>query len=437
MLTITKLLGVRIMEECDLYIGYACLTVGLANAQIKSCRKTNATEERLKELIQNNLNALETMVDYNIKNNIHLYRISSDLIPFGSAPNVNDLRWEILFKEDFDRIGKKMREYDMRVSMHPGQYTVLNSPDKSVVEKAKLDLEYHAKILDTLKMDQSHKIVLHIGGVYGDKESAIKRFVSTYETLSEEVKKRLIIENDDRLYTVEDVLQISKSTGVPVVYDNLHNQANKSSVDPSDAYWIEQASWTWGELDGKPKVHYSQQRPNSRIGAHTKMIYIETFMDYYEQIKHLDVDIMLEVKGKNLSTVKCILSTTENQNIHLLEQEWARYKYLILEYSPSNYQKIRILLKDKSNYPAITFYGLIEEALNNDPTPNQRINAADHIFGHLKNKVTEKEENSYNKRKETFLGGGRSLRSLKNQLFRLAEKYDEGYLTQSLYFSFE
>jgi len=426
----------RKKELVYLKIGYACLTVGVLNTQLRTCRKANATKDRLRQLIQNNLNALETMIDYNHREGIRLYRISSDLIPFGSDLSTNTIDWEQEFQEDFKRIGEKIKKYNQRVSMHPGQYTVINSPKQYVVERSFLDLEYHTKVLEALGTNQEHKIVLHIGGVYEDKKKAIARFISAYQQLSPSIKKRLIIENDDRLYTIQDVLYISEQTGAPVVYDNLHHQANHQIDEKSDAYWIEQAQKTWKKEDGIPKVHYFQQRKGARIGAHTKTIYIKRFMEYFESIQHLDVDIMLEVKDKNLSAVKCIVSTAEKQNVQSLEREWARYKYLVLEYAPQKYQAIRRLLKDKSQSSSVEFYQMIEAALNQLPTLEQRVNAADHIWGHIKNKATEREKTVYQNVREKFLYEEASIKRLKNQLFRYAKKYEDKYLKQSLYFAF-
>ena len=156
-------------------IGYACLNIGTPNTNIRSVMQRNATPEKLTEVTAHNLAALEKMIDYNIANDIRLYRISSDLIPFGSSP-VNALDWPEIHKEAFERIGAKIRKSGMRVSLHPGQYTVLNSPTEDVVERAIADLIYHDKILTALGTDTTNKIVLHVGGIYGDKEAALDRF---------------------------------------------------------------------------------------------------------------------------------------------------------------------------------------------------------------------------------------------------------------------
>lgn len=180
-------------------IGYACLVVGVPDTTMKTTRKNNATSKRLTELIEHNLNSMENMLDYSIENGIQMYRISSDIIPFGSDYETNQLDWSNLFQDKFNQLSKIIKENNVRVSMHPGQYTVLNSPNEAVVTRAIQDLEYHTTFLDNLEVDASHKIILHIGGVYGDKEAAKKRFVENYEKLSPAIKSRLIIENDDRL----------------------------------------------------------------------------------------------------------------------------------------------------------------------------------------------------------------------------------------------
>lgn len=151
-------------------IGFACLSVGVPGTDFKGCVMKNAGEDRLKEVISQNLAALENAIDYNSRNDIRLFRISSDIIPFGSSP-VNRLAWQDIYVPELHRIGDKIRAAGMRVSMHPGQYTILNSPDESVVARAAEDLLYHTKFLDSLGTGPEHKIILHIGGIVFRSES--------------------------------------------------------------------------------------------------------------------------------------------------------------------------------------------------------------------------------------------------------------------------
>ncbi|MDD3751238.1 MAG: hypothetical protein WC151_12280 [Bacteroidales bacterium] len=140
-------------------IGYACKLVGVVNTDMKNCILKNASSDRLSELIKHNINSLNAMIDYNIENNIKLFRISSDFIPFGSS-EVNKIKWWEVYSKELNDIGNKIKKSNMRVSVHPGQYTVLNSHKMSVLHKAVKELVYHTKILDSLEINSKHKVVL-------------------------------------------------------------------------------------------------------------------------------------------------------------------------------------------------------------------------------------------------------------------------------------
>ena len=417
-------------------IGYACLNIGTPNTNIRNVMQRNATPEKLMEVTAHNLAALERMIDYNRKNDIKLFRISSDLIPFGSSP-VNALPWWDIHAEAFQHIGAKIQKSSMRVSFHPGQYTVLNSPDENVVARAILDLAYHAKMLEYLGVDNQHKIVLHVGGIYGDKKEALERFEQNFRRLPEAVRNRLIIENDDRLYNIEDVLTLAHRLHVPAVYDNLHHAINPPPSGGTDPYWIAEAKKTWKAADGNQKIHYSQQALDKRPGAHADTINLETFLTFHEQLEDKQIDIMLEVKDKNLSAIKCQNATTENKRMVLLEKEWGRYKYTILEKSPAVYQAIRTLLKDKEVYPVREFYRLIETAFAEEPHPGYAENAAAHVWGYFKKHATDTERKQYKKNLANYRNNTGMLATLKRQLFKIAEKYEVDYLLQSLYFYLE
>ncbi|HEY5585412.1 MAG TPA: UV DNA damage repair endonuclease UvsE [Ruminiclostridium sp.] len=414
-------------------IGYACLTVGVPQTALKSCISKNASNEKLLDLISYNLNSLENTIDYNIENDIRLFRISSDLIPFGSSP-VNNLPWWDVFASQLLLIGKKIRTSGMRVSMHPGQYTVLNSPHKEVVKRAIEDLNYHTLVLDSLGVGVEHKIVLHIGGIYDDKRMAIQRFVTTYHGLYDAVKQRVVLENDDKSYNIYDALEIATILKAPIIFDNLHNKMNSCDEQKSEFYWINECKKTWQKKDGHQKMHYSQQDLKKKAGSHSSSIRITEFMSFYEELDRKDIDIMLEVKDKNLSALKCINCTTADKNIKALELEWSRYKYKILENSPSDYVEIRKLLQNKNNYPDISFYNLIEGALRKESIAENSINAALHIWGYFKGTASDKERISFLKSIENYRQGKTSNNAIKNSLLKMAVKYQKSYLLGSYYF---
>ena len=355
-------------------IGYASKTLAAPGARMQSVVQRLATPDRLAQAIDGNLRALDAALDYQAKNGIHLFRISSDVIPFGSSP-VNALDWMRDFEPHLAALGRKARRHGIRLSMHPGQYTVLNSPDADVVERAKLDLAYHAAFLDALGMDASGKIVLHVGGAYGDKPRALERFANAYATLPLAVRRRLVIENDDRLFTAQDVLALSTIELAPFLafYRSLAEHRTDSSF-------------------GMP-------------------------------------DIMLEVKDKNLSAIKCILCTSEHGRFSRLEREWARYKYAVLEHDQAAYLALRALLKDKRTWPTVPFYEIVERALAAPVEPGSFRNAAQHVWGYVAPHATAREHAAFERLLEHD-----DRPAAKRKLHALAEKYDQPYLLESYYF---
>lgn len=413
-------------------IGYACLALGVPGSSMKSCIMKNADDDLLLSLIGSNLDALGRLISYNAKNGIRMFRISSDLIPFGSSL-AEKLPWQERYSEKLGSIGAEVRRTGMRVSMHPGQYTVLNSTDENIADRAAKDLEYHAKVLDGLELGPEHKMVLHLGGVYGDKERAKERFVSRYKRLDPAVKRRLVLENDDKLFDIRDVIETASEAGMPAVYDNLHNAVNPADASRRDVEWIEECKETWTGEDGPQKVHYSQQNLGKRPGAHSDSIRIDEFLDYYGEVTRTGTDIMLEVKDKNLSALKCI-NCVSDRGMKALEADWACYKYSVMERAPDRYHAIRELLKDKTSYPALEMYRSIEESMATPIGANNAVDAAQHVWGYVKDKATEPEKKRFRDTLNAFMSGNAELRSVKNTLHTLAQKYGEDYLLNAYYF---
>ncbi|EGT3616635.1 UV DNA damage repair endonuclease UvsE, partial [Clostridium perfringens] len=280
----------------------------------------------------------------------------------------NDFNWQKEFKNQLDTIGEFIKKHSIRVSMHPGQYTVINSPKEEILEKSLKDIEYHCNFLDSLNLDYKNKIVLHIGGVYGDKILAKENFIKGFNKLSKSSKNRLVIENDEKNFSLDDILDISNKINIPVIFDNLHNTCfGDNSYSLREIYSL--VSKTWNEnLDGNIKVHYSQQDIFKKKGSHSPSISINEFLNYYNEIKEFNPDIMLEVKDKDVSSIKCINSLKEINNTlsaNTYREEMENYKLLLFQHDRNFYNTI----KSFSNN-LINFYSYLDELLL---TPNDNI----------------------------------------------------------------
>ena len=278
-------------------LGYACLCLSLDVRYTRGTILKYAQPERLRALIRGKLQALAPVLEFNRQIGVRVFRLSSDLIPFGGHP-VNQIRWWEELGPAFDELGRIIREAGLRVSVHPGQYTVLSAVRSEVVEAAMADLVYHARLLDALGTDASHKIVIHGGGVYGDKAAATARWVERFRRLPEAVQRRLIVENDERLFGVEDVLEISHRSGAPVVFDAFHHRVMSGRADDYRR-WLEAAFGTWQAGDGPPKIHFSSQAPGLRPGAHARLVDPDEFADFLAQAPPRPFDCMLEAKDKD------------------------------------------------------------------------------------------------------------------------------------------
>lgn len=283
-----------------IHLGYACvnLSLGKDGRTNRTCRLSNASPARLEALTRENLKGLVRVLDWNVARNIRFYRISSGIIPLASHPRAR-WPWQRTLKRELLEIGRIVRANRLRVPMHPGQYTVLNSPHRSVVAAARAELQYHADFLDQLGLDQTHKIILHVGGLYGDRDTSLDRFRRQFHSLPANVRSRLVLENDEHNYGTEDVLALSGNLGVPMVFDYLHHIAREE--EPPTKRLLTRIYERWSRSDGRPEVHYSTQRAGSRVGSHADMISTKGFMQFIQLLPAVDVDVMLEAKSKDMA----------------------------------------------------------------------------------------------------------------------------------------
>lgn len=417
-------------------IGYACLALGVPNTKIRAVALARADVHRLLDIMDSNLAALANLLAYNRDAGIRLFRMSSDIIPFGSG-GANRLPWDSIYKERLAGMGRLALAEGMRLSMHPGQYTVLNSPRAEVRDAAVEDLAYHGRFMDAMGLPAAHKIILHGGGGYGDKRGAAEAFCRNFALLPESVRTRLVLENDERIFNIRDILDMAGRIGVPVVFDVLHHRVNPPEEPRKDAEWIRLAGETWKIDDGPQKIHYSQQDAGKKPGAHSATIDLEAFLGFAAGLEGLAPDIMLEVKDKNLSAVKCINGLDRPGAIRRLEEEWSRYKYNVLEHDPAAYRAIRQLLKDKTGYPVLEFYRILDKAMASPVTPGHAANGADHVWGYFKDRADGNERKQYLSLSRGLAEGRRSPRAVKGLLAKLAEKYGDDYLAHSYYFTLD
>ena len=296
-------------------IGYPCINRTIDCTTNSTFRLKSYSETRLKQTVKNNLDCLIRILQFNLEHRLFFFRISSDLVPFASHP-INKFNWQGHFQEEFEEIGEFITKNRMRISMHPDQFTLINSIKDEIFERSKNELKYHAQILDLMKLDTSAKIQIHVGGAYGDKDESIERFVTRFGMLDDSIIRRLVIENDDKLYNLNDCLKINAQTQIPILIDVFHHKLNNSG-NHTTAESFKLTTKTWYEKrDGIPMVDYSSQEPNGSPRQHTETIDLEDFDLFLKQTQQFDFDVMLEIKDKEESAVKAITLAIKDRRVH-------------------------------------------------------------------------------------------------------------------------
>ncbi len=284
-------------------IGYPCINVTVGCTSGHTFRLKSFSEDRLKETVKANIQCLTRTLKYNKEHNLLFFRICSGLVPFASHP-VNTFNWQNHFKDEFGAIGEYIKQNGFRISVHPDQFTIINSIDEAIFERSKKELQYHAQILNLLRLDETAKIQIHVGGAYGNKPQSMLTFIDRYSRLDEEIKRRLVIENDERLFDVDDCLEISSKTGIPVLFDAFHHKIKHRPEKENIDFGLINRTWT--QKDGLPMVDYSSQKPQGKPGQHTQSIDTSDFEAFLKRTFPFDFDVMLEIKDKEASAEKAL-----------------------------------------------------------------------------------------------------------------------------------
>ncbi|WFD09845.1 UV DNA damage repair endonuclease UvsE [Tepidibacter hydrothermalis] len=291
-------------------IGYACINTHLKPRTFNDCRLNSIYKygiNYLRDKIINNLYLVKDILLWNIKNDIYMYRVSSRLIPLVTHPDViNDFDWN--WKEDDEilnimkDISDIVKSYNIRLSMHPDQFTVLNSPNEKVVQNSIINIKYH---YDILKRLSGNDMIIHTGGVYNDKKSASKRFIHVFNSLEDNLKSMIRLENDDKSFTVEDVLYISSKTHIPIVLDIHHHKCNNpNNIDIQN--YISAIVNTWENTSLIPKLHISSGRDNKFDRKHSNYIDIQDLNYLLKLMNKYNFDMMVEAKQKDKSVLEII-----------------------------------------------------------------------------------------------------------------------------------
>jgi len=280
-------------------LGYACVPVTIDETSSHTITYTNYKKlgklgnEKLDKVIKSNFNSLENILKYNIRNDITFFRMTSELIPFLSHPEV---QYDFFnqYQEYYKKVGDIIKQNNLRVDMHPSAYTVLNSINEDVVNSTINILKNYQKMYEYMGIKSY--VVLHVGSKVNGKKESIKRFIDNFNKLDNKVKELILIENDDKSFNIRNVLELCRKINRPMVLDYHHFNVYKNNEKIED--YIEKIFNTWECI---PKIHFSSPKDKKNKRSHHDYINSDDFIKFIEKIKFVnkDFDIMIEAKQKD------------------------------------------------------------------------------------------------------------------------------------------
>jgi UV DNA damage endonuclease len=318
-LTVVPRGGIRSLPAGSrLRLGFPVKVLGKNGLKSNDSRRWQS-EPHLRVSIQ----YLLAIFSYCEEKQIRMYRMSSDIAPYATHPDLPQFHRQIReCRGELRALGDEARRLDLRLSMHPSQFVVINSPDDEIVRKSIWDLKSQADLLDCMQLGPDAVLVIHAGGSYGDPQASIERWVRSYERLPTAVRRRLVLENDDTRFPAANVLWAHERTGVPLVFDLQHFWClNPERLPLRETFERFLRSWPTGV---RPKMHFSSPRTEmrklERINRSTgkKETFLQApiwtghadfnhpfeFISFMRQMADLEFDVMLEAKAKDLALLR-------------------------------------------------------------------------------------------------------------------------------------
>lgn len=278
-----------------------CSPAGSVTVKSLEGLDTAGIRGRIRRTALRNLDNTVRILHFLRGHNLHLYRMSAQLLPLATHDVTQDWEWweEDELKERLVKIGQLVEANGIRISSHLPDVCVLSTPQRDVLEWLLRYIEYHKRLFSVMGLDATAKLVLHVGGAYGDPEGALLQAEENFRQLDPWAQERIVIENDDRSFSAQQVLQLAERVGTPVVFDYHHHVIRNDGETLDELLPAIVATWT----DRPPKVHISTPRSPSSPRAHADYVDWEFVEPLFAALATMGtpVDVMVEAKQKDLA----------------------------------------------------------------------------------------------------------------------------------------
>lgn len=309
-------------------LGYVAMSVVLKNcspsqtmtyATFKNLDDQDAALRRLERIAQSNLSNCLRLLKHNLAHDIHFFRLSSRLVPLATHEALKGWNYISSIKDDLAKIGAFTEKHRMRIDFHPDHFVVLNSPKIDILKSSIRTLKLHLFLLKGMKINPSHRCVLHVGGMYKDKEKALEQFVENWGNIPVNIQNMIMLENDDKSFNLQDTLYLCEKLALPFVFDIHHHFANHDDIEWAP-FW-NRIVQTWSHSQFPVKMHISSPKSTQRFRDHADYIDVEMFLSFLREIKGSvpQIDCMIEAKRKDETLFKLMERLKQYPEIEVVD----------------------------------------------------------------------------------------------------------------------
>jgi UV DNA damage endonuclease len=310
-------------------LGYVAMSVHLQNcspsqtmtfSQFNKIDDREAAIRKLERISISNLENCLRLLKHNVAHDINFFRLSSKLIPLANHEELTDWKYMRALKEPLQDIAEYIEAHPMRVDFHPDHFVVLNTNNSKTLKMAVKTLAMHEALLKGMKIKPEHRCVLHVGGVYEDKEKALEKYIENWADLPRSLQRMVILENDDTSFNVEDTLYLCEKLDIPLVFDLHHHEANKGKQSWQENW--ERIIQTWKNSNLPIKMHISSPRSEKEYKAHADYIDSTRFLEFLQYIKGSvdEIHCMIEAKQKDDTLFRLVEEMEAKEGIRKLGQ---------------------------------------------------------------------------------------------------------------------
>ena len=323
-----QILGIEVGVVTIVRLGYVAMSMELKNAspsqtmtftQFQKQEDREATIHKLEQISLSNLHNILRILKHNAASGIHFHRLTSRIVPLATHPELYDWDYMRPLQQKMREIGEFIKEHNMRIDFHPDHFVLINAKKKEILKNSLGTLKMHHLLLKGMGIDTTHRCVMHVGGNYKDTEKSLERFIENWMFVPRAIQKMIMLENDDKSFTLEESLYLCEKLDIPLIFDYHHHLAHHHNPDWT-VHW-DRVVQTWRHSPLPVKMHISSPKSDKAFRHHADFVDVDMFFDFLKVIKGSvpQIDCMIEAKRKDESLFQLMDEIRARDDVEIID----------------------------------------------------------------------------------------------------------------------